>query len=201
LKKNIIKIFIILISFFLVTNSYANKSEDKYVKALQQQLKELKEQIKKDKEEKARAIVYIDMDYILNQSIKGKNISQILENENKTKTDKLNEIEENLNIEEKKIISKKNLLNDDEFRKLIQEFQIKINNFNSEKKIAINLLNKKKISLTKDFINQINPIFIEFAQKNSISIILKKKDIIMGDSNLDKTLELLKLVNEKINDK
>ena len=74
------------------------------------------------------------MDYILNQSIKGKNISQILENENKTKTDKLNEIEENLNIEEKKIISKKNLLNDDEFRKLIQEFQIKINNFNSEKK-------------------------------------------------------------------
>ena len=171
MKKNIIKIFVIVIIFFVVTNSYANN------------------------------IVYIDMDYILNQSIKGKNISQILENENKTKTDKLNEIEENLNIEEKKIISKKNLLNDDEFRKLIQEFQIKINNFNSEKKIAINLLNKKKINLTKDFINQINPIFIEFAEKNSISIILKKKDIIMGDSSLDKTLELLNLVNEKINDK
>ena len=171
MKKNIIKIYVFVIIFFIVTNSYANN------------------------------IVYIDMDYILNQSIKGKNISQILENENKTKTDKLNEIEENLNIEEKKIISKKNLLNDDEFRKLIQEFQIKINNFNSEKKIAINLLNKKKIGLTKNFLNQINPIFIEFAQKNSISIILKKKDIIMGDSSLDKTLELLNLVNEKINDK
>jgi len=115
------------------------------------------------------------MDYILNQSTKGKNISQILENENKTTINKLNEIEENLKIEEKKIISKKNILNDDQFRKLIEEFQIKINNFNSEKKIAINLLNKKKISLTKDFINEINPIFIEFAQKNSISIILKKK--------------------------
>ena len=141
------------------------------------------------------------MDYILNHSTKGKNISQILKNENKTTTDKLNKIEESLKIEEKQIISKKNLLNNDQFRKLIQEFQIKIDNFNSEKKIAINLLNKKKINLTKDFINQINPIFIEFAQKNSISIILKKKDIIMGDSNLDKTLELLKLVNEKINDK
>ncbi len=171
MKKNIIKIFIILISFFIVTNSYANK------------------------------IVYIDMDYILNHSTKGKNISQILKNENKTTTDKLNKIEESLKIEEKQIISKKNLLNNDQFRKLIQEFQIKIDNFNSEKKIAINLLNKKKINLTKDFINQINPIFIEFAQKNSISIILKKKDIIMGDSSLDKTLELLNLVNEKINDK
>jgi len=171
LKKNIIKIFIILISFFIVTNSYANK------------------------------IVYIDMDYILNHSTKGKNISQILKNENKTTTDKLNKIEESLKIEEKQIISKKNLLNNDQFRKLIQEFQIKIDNFNSEKKIAINLLNKKKINLTKDFINQINPIFIEFAEKNSISIILKKKDIIMGDSSLDKTLELLNLVNEKIIDK
>ena len=141
------------------------------------------------------------MDYILNQSTKGKNISQILESENKITTDKLNKIEESLKIEEKKIISKKTLLNEEQFKKLIQEFQIKINNFNSEKNISINLLNKKKINLTKNFINQINPIFIEFAQKNSISIILKKKDIIMGDSSLDKTLEFLNLVNEKINDK
>ena len=171
MKKNIIKIFIILISFVVVSNSYADK------------------------------IVYIDMDYILNQSIKGKNISQILQNENKTTTDKFNKIEESLKIEEKQIISKKNLLNDDQFRKLIQEFQIKVDNFNSEKKKAINILNNKKIILTKDFINEINPIFVEFAQKNSISIILKKKDIIMGDTSLDKTLEFLNLVNEKINDK
>ena len=77
MNKNIIKIYIILISFFAVSNSYANK------------------------------IVYIDMDYILNQYTKGKNISQILESENKITTDKLNKIEESLKIEEKKIISKK----------------------------------------------------------------------------------------------
>ena len=171
MKKNIIKIFIILISFFLVSNSYAN------------------------------TIVYIDMDYILNQSIKGQNISQILEKEKTTTTEKLNKIEEILKIEEKQIISKKNILTDDQFKELIQDFQVKVDNFNSEKKDAINLLNKKKINLTKDFINQINPIFVEFAQKNSISIILKKKDIIMGDTSLDKTLDFLNLVNEKINDK
>ena len=171
MKKNIIKIFIILISFFLVSNSYSNK------------------------------IVYIDMNYILNQSIKGQNISQILEKEKTTTTEKLNKIEEILKIEEKQIISKKNILTDDQFKELIQDFQVKVDNFNSEKKDAINLLNKKKINLTKDFINQINPIFVEFAQKNSISIILKKKDIILGDSSLDKTLEFLNLVDEKINDK
>ena len=169
MKKNIIKIYIILISFFVASNSYANK------------------------------IVFIDMDYILNQSIMGQNISQILEKEKKKTTDELNKIEKNLKIEEKQIISKKNILTDDQFRKLIQDFKIKVNNFNSEKEKNFNLLNKKKINLTKDFIDQIDPIFIEFVKKNSISIILKKKDILIGDTNLDKTLEFLNLVNEKIN--
>ena len=168
MKKNIIKIYIILISFFVVSNSYANK------------------------------IVFIDMDYILNQSLMGQNISQILEKEEKKATYELNKIEKNLKIEEKQIISKKNILTDDQFRKLIQDFQIKVNNFNSEKKKNINLLNEKKINLTKDFIDQIDPIFIEFVKKNSISIILKKKDILIGDTNLDITLEFLNLVNEKI---
>ena len=141
------------------------------------------------------------MEYILNKSTKGQNISNILEKENKITTDKFNKIEENLKIEEKQIISKKNILNDDEFRKLIQDFQIKVNNFNSKKKNSVKLLNTKKINLTKDFISQITPIFIEFAKINSISIILKKKNIIMGDTSLDKTLDFLNLVNEKINDK
>ena len=140
------------------------------------------------------------MDYILNQSLRGKNISQILEKEKNTANEKFNKIEEFLKIEEKQIISKKNILTDDQFRKLIQDFQIKVNNFNSEKKDTIKLMNEKKINLTKDFINQINPIFVEFTKKNSISIILKKKDIIIGDTSLDKTLEFLNLVNEKISD-
>ena len=89
MKKKIIKTFIILISFFVVSNSYANK------------------------------IVYIDMDYILNQSIMGQNISQILEKEEKKTTDELINIEKSLKIEEKQIISKKNILTDDQFRKLI----------------------------------------------------------------------------------
>ena len=64
MKKKFAIIFIILISFFVVSDSYANK------------------------------IVYIDMDYILNKSIKGQNIAQILENEQKTTTEKFNKIEE-----------------------------------------------------------------------------------------------------------
>ena len=170
MKKKNIKIFIFFISFFVVSNSYANK------------------------------IVYIDMDYILNQSLRGKNISQILEKEKNTANEKFNKIEEFLKIEEKQIISKKNILTEDQFKKLIQDFSIKVNNFNSEKKDTIKLMNEKKINLTKDFINQINPIFVEFTKKNSISIILKKKDIIIGDTSLDKTLEFLNLVNEKISD-
>ena len=141
------------------------------------------------------------MDYILNNSIKGKSISKILENENMLTVNKFKIIEQSLKTEEQQIISKKNILNDADFKKLIQDFKVKIDNFNSEKKESFKLLNNKKINLTKAFLIEINPIFVEFSKKNSISIILKKKDIIVGDTNLDKTLEFLNLVNEKINDK
>ena len=169
MKKIIFKFLLILLCCLISSNTYANK------------------------------IAYVDIDYILNKSIKGQEISNILEKESNISNDKLMKIELGLKIEEKQIISKKNILNDNEFKKLVQNFQEKVNDYNLKKKNSNNKLNEMKINLTKDFIEQINPIFVEFAQKNSISIILKKKDIIIGDTNLDVTLEFLNLVNEKIN--
>ena len=168
MKKIIFKLLLFFYICLTSTNSYANK------------------------------IAYVDIDYILNKSITGQEITNILKKENKISSDNLMKIELGLKIEEKQIISKKNILNDSEFKKLVQDFQEKVNNYNLEKKKSTDKLNEMKINLTKDFIEQINPIFIEFAQKNSISIILKKKDILIGDTNLDVTLEFLNLVNEKI---
>ena len=171
MKKKNIKYFIFLISLFITNNLYANN------------------------------IVYIDIDYILNNSIKGQSITKLLDKENKSIKEKFDKIEKQLKTEEKQIIAKKNILNDKDFKELINNFKIKVNDFNSKRKNSFSSLNTKKIDLTKDFVSQINPIFIEFAQKNSISIILKKKDIIIGDSKLDKTLEFLDLVNIKIKEK
>ena len=44
----------------------------------------------------------------------------------------------------------------------------------------------------------ISPIITDYASKNNISILLDKKNIIIGANNLDITKDILILLNEKI---
>ena len=44
----------------------------------------------------------------------------------------------------------------------------------------------------------INPILVKFSNDNSISLILQKKDLIIGKTELDITEKIIKIVNKKI---
>ena len=44
----------------------------------------------------------------------------------------------------------------------------------------------------------LNPILAKYADENSISIILKKNNIVIGKTELDVTEEILKIVNKDI---
>ena len=50
---------------------------------------------------------------------------------------------------------------------------------------------------TSELISLIQPILAEYANKNSISIIFQKKNIIIGKTELDITEDILKILNEK----
>ena len=45
---------------------------------------------------------------------------------------------------------------------------------------------------------EITPILTEYVTKNNISILLEKKNIVIGKSNLDITKTILVLLDEKI---
>ena len=83
-------------------------------------------------------------------------------------------------------------------RKII-ELKNKANKYRNERNKDINSFNKKKIDATNKLLNTINPILVEYSDKNSISMIFQKKNIIIGKSDLDITDEILKIVDSKIN--
>ena len=47
---------------------------------------------------------------------------------------------------------------------------------------------------------QLSPILEEYAKANSISLILEKKNIVMGKKEIEITDEILSIANEKIKD-
>ena len=56
-------------------------------------------------------------------------------------------------------------------------------------------MKKKK---TNEFVKKINKILLKYSEDNSISLILLKKNIIIGKSELDISMDIVKLVNEVI---
>ena len=58
--------------------------------------------------------------------------------------------------------------------------------------------NKLKISATKKLIKKLNPILSEYSEKNSISIILQKRDIIIGKNSLNITDDIIKILDENV---
>ena len=143
-------------------------------------------------------IVYVDIDKIINESTAGKNILKQIKNINSKNTSKFKKKEQELIEVEKQIISKKNVITKEDFEKQATALNIDVANFKKEINNSKNDLNKKKLEATKKILNVLNPILSEYSAKNSISLIIQKKNIIIGKSELDVTNQILDLVNAKI---
>ena len=145
-----------------------------------------------------KTIVYIDLNKIMNNSIAGKSITSQLENNHKKNISKFKNIEEELKKEEAEIISQKNVITKEEFEKKIIDLRNKANKFRKERNNNINNLNNQRLEATSKMITLVRPILSEFSDKNSISLIIDKKNIIIGKTLLDITDDILKIVDEKI---
>ena len=145
-----------------------------------------------------KTIVYIDLNKIMNNSIAGKSITSQLENNHKKNISKFKNIEEELKKDEAEIISQKNVITKEEFEKKIIDLRDKANKFRKERNDNINNLNNQRLEATSKMITLVRPILSEFSDKNSISLIIDKKNIIIGKTLLDITDDILKIVDEKI---
>ena len=143
-------------------------------------------------------VSYINLDELINKSIVGQYINETFENEKKKIFNNFKEKEDKLKINEKKILSQKNILKKEEYQKKVDDFQKDVNKYKSERKEIIENLNNRRIKATKKIIEILNPILTKYMQKNSISIILRKKDLIVAKKSLDITSNIIELLNIEI---
>ena len=143
-------------------------------------------------------IYYVDIDFIMNNSLAGKSIVKKLDQSKNSNQKKFFDIEKNLKKEENKIISKKNILSEKEYLKEVQLFTKKVEDYKLLRKKKINDISKNKNTAQKTLVDILQPILAEYAQKNSISYIISKKNILIGKTELDLTNTILKILNLKI---
>tara|TARA_B100001250_G_C19575578_1_gene689591 strand:+ start:314 stop:838 length:525 start_codon:yes stop_codon:yes gene_type:complete len=146
----------------------------------------------------SESIAYVDIDFIMNNSLAGKSITNNLESSFKVKNDKLNDLENELKQKEKNLVSQKNLLKEDEFKKKVEILKKEINNYKDNRKKLLNKYNTKKIESTKILLSKINPILADYSKENSIDIIFQKKNIVIGKKSLDITEDIINILNSKV---
>ena len=61
-----------------------------------------------------------------------------------------------------------------------------------------NKLTKYKNKARLEFLKIVQSILAEYSKNNSLSMILKKENILIGKTNLDITSEILKIFNKEI---
>ena len=145
-----------------------------------------------------QSILYIDMNYLLNNSLAGKSIIAQLKNISETNIKNFKKIEEGLKSEEDKLISQQKILEKEEYLKQLNNFSKKVSNYKIERRNNNDSLLKKKTNAQKKLLNAIDPILKDYSKKNSVLYIIPKKNIIIGNTNLDITQIILKSLDENI---
>ena len=168
MKKNIF-IFFILIIFFCVKNTYA-----------------------------AEKIVFIDINFIFQNSNAGIKLQKEIEKKNTELQLEISKYKTEIENKRKKILAQKNVLSVEEYNKKVINLETKIKEMNSNISQKRNQLEKYKEKVENSFSENLNILIEEFSLQNSIDVILNKENLLMAKKKLDITEKIFNLFNERV---
>ena len=143
-------------------------------------------------------IVFIDMDRLVSTSKPGSSIFNQLKDINNKNLNFLKKEENRFKEKEIKLKAQKNIISEIDFKNKVDELKLEINNYNQNRNKMIKKFNKLKIENTNNLLKLINPILTKYSTENEISIIRQKKDLIIGQTELDITDQVIKIINNEI---
>ena len=167
--KYIVKIIVITYLIFGTTNAFA---EDK--------------------------VVYIDMNKILTDSKVGIFVEKELTKSHEAKLDNFNKTEEELKKEEIDLISKRNVMAREEFDKNVKILNEQAQEYQTQRRKWFDDISQKRNKARAEVLKSLDPIMTEYFEKNNISLILYKRNIAIGISELDVTDKIIDELNKKL---
>ncbi len=143
-------------------------------------------------------IVYLDVNFLLTESEAGKYINNELMKINDKNIEEFKKIENSIQSEEEKLLSQKNILKEDEFNNKVNILKEKYKSYQNLKNNKNNDLKTLRNNAGNQILKIINEILAVYSTQNEISLIVEKKNIVIGKTELDITKNILDLLNDKI---
>ena len=167
--KYLVKIFVV--TFLLLINTYA-----------------LAEQ----------KLVTLDMKYVLNNSKAGKGAQDFLKKSLVDNNKKFSDIENNLKKEETNLLDKKNILSREEYQKKADTLRKKVIDYQSQRRASLDKITNQRTKARQTLLKTIDPILNTYIQENNISIVIDRKYVLGGRTDLDITDSIIKKLNKEL---
>ena len=95
-------------------------------------------------------------------------------------------------------ILRKNVLSKEEYKKKADELRKKVFNLNKERETSLKNIASKRKKAKDELFKKLNPILTKYMEENKITVILDKKNILMGNKNFELTTQIIEILNKEL---
>ena len=143
-------------------------------------------------------VAYLDMKFVLNNSKAGKGAQDFLQKSFKENQKKFIDQENTLKKQENDLLKKKATLSKKEYQGKTDEFRKKVIDYQSQRRASLDKITNQRAVARQDLLNKLDPIIISYIEENGISLVIDKKNIIMGNTDLDITNIIIEKLNKEL---
>ena len=111
---------------------------------------------------------------------------------------KFSDKEKELKDEEKDLLKNKTVLSKEEYQKRTDELRKKVIDYQSQRRLSLEKISKQRAEARKKLIEELDPILDKYINENSISLVIDKKNMVMGNKDLDITNTIVDLLNKEL---
>ena len=145
-----------------------------------------------------QSIVYLDMKFVLNNSKAGKGAQEYLHKSFQENQKKFIDEENKLKKEESDLLAQKTILTKEDYQKKSDNLRKKVIDYQSQRRSALEKITTQRTEARQKLIEKLDPILKTYIEENNLSLILDRKDVLMGNANLDITSIIIKKLNKEL---
>ena len=146
----------------------------------------------------ANDVYFIDYSKVMNESNAGKKAQDTLKKLLSSSNKKFNETAKKLREEENKLISQKNVLDKEEYKKKAEALRKKVFNLNKERQENIKNIALKRKKAGDEMLKNLNPILGKYMEENNITVVIDKKNVLMGNKKYEITSQIIEILNKEL---
>ena len=143
-------------------------------------------------------IVFVDLNFIFTNSSAGKKVNDKIQKDNKKNNSEFQKLKKKIDDDKEKLIAQKNVISKEEYEKKFFQLEKSVNEFNLEISKKNDDLNKFRNNAKIEFLKELSKVLAEYSEKNQITMVLKKENLLIGKTQFDVTNDVLSLFDKNV---